>query len=280
MRRMSEDAALVSLPSSTTSPRYAPSCDLLQPSLSHDFDLLNDVTWDQAATSTFDSLVDPASITAATALSGADAYSNFSSPELDFDLAPCLDAFATPLFNFFPAPSTSFSLPAPPLTEVTTSVSNTPSTTNFQSPSPSPPGQDGDHALIPGLKLPRVTKPSCSRPGRRPAAATSLSRTADGRINKRGNNINGASAAAAAAASVVSADDEVDPEILDRRHRNNLAAKRYRQKKIDRIEELEREVKEVKQERDDLRIQLARQEAEVAALREMLKMKNSERSKD
>jgi predicted nucleic acid-binding Zn-ribbon protein len=67
--------------------------------------------------------------------------------------------------------------------------------------------------------------------------------------------------------------DDVDAEIL--------AAKRYRQKKIDRIEELENEVKEVKQERDDLRIRLARQEAEVAALREMLKMKNgNDRSKD
>jgi uncharacterized protein (UPF0335 family) len=75
--------------------------------------------------------------------------------------------------------------------------------------------------------------------------------------------------------------DDVDAEIIDRRHRNNLAAKRYRQKKIDRIEELENEVKEVKQERDDLRIRLARQEAEVAALREMLKMKNgNDRSKD
>jgi len=62
--------------------------------------------------------------------------------------------------------------------------------------------------------------------------------------------------------------------VIDRRHRNNLAAKRYRQKKIDRIQELEEEVNEVKQERDDLKIRLARQEAEVAALREMLKMKN------
>ncbi|AEO64847.1 uncharacterized protein THITE_2024068, partial [Thermothielavioides terrestris NRRL 8126] len=63
--------------------------------------------------------------------------------------------------------------------------------------------------------------------------------------------------------------------IILRRQRNNLAAKRYRQKKIDRIEELEKEVKQVTQERDELRIRLARQEAEVAALREMLKMKHS-----
>lgn len=61
--------------------------------------------------------------------------------------------------------------------------------------------------------------------------------------------------------------------MLDRRYRNNLAAKRYRQKKIDRIQELEAEVRKVTEERDDLKIRLARQEAEIAALREMLKLK-------
>ncbi|KAK4133587.1 hypothetical protein BT67DRAFT_382921, partial [Trichocladium antarcticum] len=60
---------------------------------------------------------------------------------------------------------------------------------------------------------------------------------------------------------------------VSRRARNNIAAKRYRQKKLDRIEELEGQVKEVTEERDGLRLRLARQEAEVAALREMLEMK-------
>lgn len=58
-----------------------------------------------------------------------------------------------------------------------------------------------------------------------------------------------------------------------KRQRNNVAAKKYRQKKIDRIQELEEVVDEVKRERDELRIRLARQEAETEALREMLKMK-------
>lgn len=52
-----------------------------------------------------------------------------------------------------------------------------------------------------------------------------------------------------------------------------MAAKKYRQKKIDRIQELEEEVDEVRKERDELRIRLARQEAETKALREMLKLK-------
>lgn len=61
--------------------------------------------------------------------------------------------------------------------------------------------------------------------------------------------------------------------MLVKRQRNNVAAKKYRQKKVDRITELEEEVDEVKKERDELRILLARQEAETKALREMLKLR-------
>lgn len=64
-----------------------------------------------------------------------------------------------------------------------------------------------------------------------------------------------------------------DPETAVKRQRNNIAARKYRQKKIDRITELEMELKGVQDERDDLRIRLARQEAETAAIRSMLKMK-------
>ncbi|AEO61235.1 hypothetical protein MYCTH_2135800 [Thermothelomyces thermophilus ATCC 42464] len=276
-----EQPAFVSLPSSSTSPSYAPSCDPLQSSLGNDFELLNPFTWDQAAANTLGDHVDPASITAATAPPGADGHSHFSSPELDLDLAHCLDAFSTPVFDFFIPPSTS-PLPAPPLSSATTSLGSTPATTNLQSPSPTPPSpEDGGTALIPGLKLPRAkTRTLSSKPGRRPAAA-SLLQTTGGRITKHGSHgAPAASSSVAAAVASAAAPEDVDPEILDRRYRNNLAAKRYRQKKIDRIEQLEKEVTDLKQERDDLRIRLARQEAEVAALREMLKMKNSERSKD
>ncbi|KAJ2982810.1 hypothetical protein NQ176_g1128 [Zarea fungicola] len=66
----------------------------------------------------------------------------------------------------------------------------------------------------------------------------------------------------------------VDPELALKRLRNKVAAQKYRQKKLDRISELEMEVAEVKSERDELRIQLAKQEAETAALREMLNLAN------
>jgi len=64
-----------------------------------------------------------------------------------------------------------------------------------------------------------------------------------------------------------------DEDVLVKRQRNNVAAKKYRQKKIDRIGELENEVESVRKERDELRILLARQEAETKALREMLSLK-------
>ncbi|ORY56959.1 uncharacterized protein BCR38DRAFT_306620, partial [Pseudomassariella vexata] len=58
-----------------------------------------------------------------------------------------------------------------------------------------------------------------------------------------------------------------------KRQRNNVAARKYRQKKIDRISELEDELNDIKKERDELRIRLARQEAETAALKSMFKLK-------
>ncbi|KAI1115466.1 hypothetical protein F5Y14DRAFT_130112 [Nemania sp. NC0429] len=67
----------------------------------------------------------------------------------------------------------------------------------------------------------------------------------------------------------------VDHATALKRQRNNVAARKYRQKRIDRINELELELDEVKQERDDLKLRLARQEAEAAALRSMLQMKSS-----
>jgi len=49
-----------------------------------------------------------------------------------------------------------------------------------------------------------------------------------------------------------------------------MAARRYRQRRLDRLADLERQLAEVTSERDDLRVKLARREAEVGALREVL----------
>ncbi|RSL59663.1 hypothetical protein CEP54_007183 [Fusarium duplospermum] len=58
-----------------------------------------------------------------------------------------------------------------------------------------------------------------------------------------------------------------------KRQRNTLAARKYRQKRLDRISELEAALAAMTSERDDMRLQLVRREAEVDALREMLSKK-------
>lgn len=62
-------------------------------------------------------------------------------------------------------------------------------------------------------------------------------------------------------------------EAARKRYRNTLAARKYRQKRLDKIKELEMSLKAVSKERDELRLRLARQEAETATLKEMLRMK-------
>ena len=64
-----------------------------------------------------------------------------------------------------------------------------------------------------------------------------------------------------------------DEQTALKRHRNTMAARKYRQKRLDRIAYLERALGDVTGERDQLRLQLARREAEVEALREMLASK-------
>ncbi|KAK1727127.1 hypothetical protein CaCOL14_006995 [Colletotrichum acutatum] len=67
--------------------------------------------------------------------------------------------------------------------------------------------------------------------------------------------------------------DSIDEDNANaiKRQRNTVAARRYRQKGRDRIAELESALKGVEEERDKLKLQLARKEAEVDALREIMK---------
>ncbi|TLD14689.1 hypothetical protein PspLS_10992 [Pyricularia sp. CBS 133598] len=58
--------------------------------------------------------------------------------------------------------------------------------------------------------------------------------------------------------------------VVRKRERNTAAARRYRQKRLDRIKELEDELAKVTADRDGLRLKLARQEAETATLRDLL----------
>lgn len=70
--------------------------------------------------------------------------------------------------------------------------------------------------------------------------------------------------------SVTSHEDE---QTVMKRQRNTMAARRYRQKRLDRLADLERALGKMTEERDELRMQLARREVEVEGLREMLARK-------
>ncbi|ROT41688.1 hypothetical protein SODALDRAFT_331458 [Sodiomyces alkalinus F11] len=66
--------------------------------------------------------------------------------------------------------------------------------------------------------------------------------------------------------------DKDDPDVVFRRKRNTIAARKYRQKKVDRIEELEKALEETIKERDELKLRLARQEAETEALKAVMRL--------
>ncbi|CAA9961688.1 hypothetical protein PTNB73_02601 [Pyrenophora teres f. teres] len=57
---------------------------------------------------------------------------------------------------------------------------------------------------------------------------------------------------------------------VEKRKANTLAARRYRQKRVDQMSTLETELKQVKAERDDLKVRNARLEGEVETLRALL----------
>ncbi|RAK82562.1 bZIP transcription factor [Aspergillus fijiensis CBS 313.89] len=60
------------------------------------------------------------------------------------------------------------------------------------------------------------------------------------------------------------------PSKVSKRQLNTLAARRYRQRKLDRVNELEAELEAVKRERDELRMRVSKLEGETEALRGMV----------
>jgi len=70
-----------------------------------------------------------------------------------------------------------------------------------------------------------------------------------------------------------SSEPEQEPDKAQKRRRNNAAAAKYRQKKFDRITELEGQLADMAKDREGLRLQLAKRDAEVEILRQMLAIK-------
>ena len=62
-----------------------------------------------------------------------------------------------------------------------------------------------------------------------------------------------------------------DPSRIEKRKQNTLAARRYRQKRVDQMSSLESALKETQSERDALKVRVARLEGEVETLRQLLR---------
>ncbi|KAF2199202.1 hypothetical protein GQ43DRAFT_126403 [Delitschia confertaspora ATCC 74209] len=62
-----------------------------------------------------------------------------------------------------------------------------------------------------------------------------------------------------------------DSSRVEKRKQNTLAARRYRQKRVDQMNHLESELKETQSERDALKVRVARLEGEVETLRRLLR---------
>jgi hypothetical protein len=58
---------------------------------------------------------------------------------------------------------------------------------------------------------------------------------------------------------------------VEKRKANTMAARRYRQKRVDQMNDLESQLKETRSERDDLKVRCARLEGEVETLRQLLR---------
>ncbi|KAK6543419.1 hypothetical protein TWF694_000166 [Orbilia ellipsospora] len=137
----------------------------------------------------------------------------------------------------------------------------------------SPPGSSNtlqSHLSTPSLaplnSTYRISKPKKSKPGPKPKKPKQAS------LSPPQSFLHSSSYPTSVEVGVLMGDeDDESPEVLDKRYRNNLAAKKYRQKKVDRISELEDALAQMTRERDELRLLLARKEAEGQVLREVMR---------
>ena len=65
------------------------------------------------------------------------------------------------------------------------------------------------------------------------------------------------------------------PNRVKKRELNTIAARRYRQRRVDRMNQLEEELEAIKRERDELKMRVSKLEGETEALRSMVKGQNN-----
>jgi hypothetical protein len=73
--------------------------------------------------------------------------------------------------------------------------------------------------------------------------------------------------------STYSTSSKPKPSRIEKRESNTLAARRYRQRRVDQMKNLEMELEKIKRERDELRIRVSKLEGETEALRSLVPRK-------
>jgi hypothetical protein len=72
-----------------------------------------------------------------------------------------------------------------------------------------------------------------------------------------------------------SVEDSEEERAVEKRRRNTMAARRFRKRKMDHVSELESKLAKVTGERDELKLQIAKWEGEVMALRKLMERKDT-----
>jgi hypothetical protein len=184
---------------------------------------------------------------------------NFSHPSFN-DLIEFTTSTSAPSFTFEPINTTDFDTPDsleqllyPDATNLTSYTDNN-TTTHLDlthlATSIKPVSSSTMHATSPNI-----------------SSHTSRSSSTSASANTLATNTNAPKAGKKRASSTE------DDEVVEKRQRNNAAAAKYRQKKLDRIAELEKALQEVSTERDNLKIQLAKKDGEVEILNRLLSRK-------
>ncbi|KKA30939.1 hypothetical protein TD95_004332 [Thielaviopsis punctulata] len=153
----------------------------------------------------------------------------------------------------FPTLSTTAPLPVPDLlSEAANNISNIPVSMQMQMPF-----HQSQLELV-------LSNPASNHSNHMTSASSSSSPQSDG------SPPSGVLVSRKRSRAAAKLDNDEDEAAAVRRQKNTLAARKYRQKRLDRIKELEDALAEVTGERDDLRIRLARQEAETQALKALM----------
>ncbi|KAL1861368.1 hypothetical protein Daus18300_008899 [Diaporthe australafricana] len=136
------------------------------------------------------------------------------------------------------------------------------------------------HMLTPPQPLKPITTAPAPTAIAAAAAAAAVTTSSGSKSPASSSSADSPRPAGASGAGRQPAKPQDDPDVVLKRQRNTIAARKYRQKRLDRIQELEDALESVTGERDDLKLRLARQEAETAALKEMMRMNSGDRDRN